>query len=167
MNLPEKELSVENYKKLSLGDLEELYERRVIPYLEKSLQTICAMLESEQNNKEIREQQQLMIVLTQEFTQLYTIHSEKELAFLSALRTRQTGKALSNVSPLVENHVQMRRLLTRIIDVAEQCLKLNDCSSVQKLGYAHINNFQQDITRLFFLEEEYLFPRLPLLLQNQ
>jgi iron-sulfur cluster repair protein YtfE (RIC family) len=167
MNMPERELSVENYKKLGLGDLEELYAVRVIPYLAKRLETIRVMLAPAQDKKDTMEQHALLVLYTQQFIQLYNSHTEKEMALLSALRTRQTGKALADVPQLLEGHREMRRLLMQISDVAEQCLNLNGCSSLQKLGYAHINNFRQDITRLFFLEEEYLFPRLPLLQQNK
>jgi iron-sulfur cluster repair protein YtfE (RIC family) len=163
MNLQERELSVDNYRKLGFRDLEQLYTLRIIPHVTKSLITISSLLKSTWGEKEIPECHHRATFLVEQFIQLYIDHSTKEVTLLSLLLNRH-GDTLSVVIPqLKESHTQMRQVLSHVSELALECDRNYSCSSLHKLGYAHINNLRQDISRLFFLEEEYLFPRLSLL----
>lgn len=163
MNQQNRELSVENYKKLGLRDLEQLYTLKIVPHLNKSLDTICTLLKSDVVEKKVGKYHSRAVSLMNQFTQLYRTHSTTELTILTALLARQENDLSVSVAELKESHRQMRKLLEQVSELAEQCTLSPDCSSLHKLGYAYTNNLMQDISRLFFLEEEYLFPRFPLL----
>lgn len=167
MELQVGELSVENYKKLGFRDLEQLYMRKIIPYLNKSLETAFTLLESKPEGKDIPGQHIVAGILAREFLLAYNNYSAKEITLFSALRARQTDKVLIDIPQLVESHQHMLHLLEQIDKLSEQCTNSQSCSPLHKLGYAHINNLRQDVSRLFFLEEEYLFPRLPLLIPGK
>jgi iron-sulfur cluster repair protein YtfE (RIC family) len=163
MNLQERELSVDNYRKLGLRDLEQLYTLRIIPHVTKSLATICTLLRSGWDEHEIPEYLIHSTKLMQQFVQAYTDHSSKEVTLLSMLLNRQADTLSVVIPQLKESHNQMRQLLKQVSELGGACDNSGSCSSLHKLGYAYINNLRQDISRLFFLEEEYLFPRLSLL----
>jgi len=167
MHLPEKELSVENYKKLGLRDLEQLYTVQVIPHLNKSIETINTLLGSEPGTTKTSEENKLAVSITRKFLVLYNNHAEKEIQLLSNLGTRHTDKVLTDIPKLIKSHKQLLQMLEQISELAEQRVDSESYSPLHKLGHAHIHNLKQDIARLFFLEEEYLFPRLRLLLQNK
>jgi iron-sulfur cluster repair protein YtfE (RIC family) len=163
MHLQDRELSVDNYRKLNLRDLEQLYALRIVPHLNKSLDTICTLLKSNDQQKETPEYHARATALVQQFTQLCMSHSSKEMVILSALRTHQANDLSTPILELKKNHQEMRQILHQVSELTAQANGSPGCSALHRLGYAYLNNLRQDISRLFFLEEEYLFPRLPLL----
>lgn len=163
MDLLVGELNVENYKKLGFRDLEQLYTQRVVPYLNKNLEAACTLLESNLDEKDLSGRHQLASSLAKQFLVVYNIHAAKEISLFNALRGRKTDKIRTEIPKLIESHKQMSYLLEQINKISDQCNSSETCSAQQKLGYAHINNLYQDVSRLSFLEEEYLFPRIPIL----
>ncbi len=163
MNLHAGELSFENYKKLGLPDLERFYALRIIPHLNTTMEAACALLESKPGEKGTAEQYVVVCSLARQFMKEYNEHSSKQLIMFEAQRTKQTDHVNIDVPKLLESHQQMCRILDQINELSEKGINSQAYSPMQKLGYAHINNLRQDVSRLFFLEEEYLFPRLHLL----
>lgn len=163
MNLQERELSVDNYRKLGLRDLEQLYTNRIIPHINESLTSISTLMNSGLEVKAITGLHAQATELLEQFVQVYTNHSAKEVTLISMLLNRKPAKLADLIPQLKDSHAQMRRLLTQISELGVECDKLHSCSYLHKLGYAYVSNLSQDISRLFFLEEEYLFPRLSLL----
>jgi DNA-binding transcriptional MerR regulator len=168
MNFSEKELSVDHFRKLGLSDLEQLYTLKIIPFMQSSLETACLLLESDQEGKEIPAQRQKGIALAKKLLSLYSDHTVKEASLITALRTRQikreSAEMAEKIAHLKKAHQQMRICLDQLNALSEKCSASDECTSLHKLGFAHLNNLGQDISRLFFLEEEYLFPRLPVLI---
>ncbi len=163
MNLQSGELNFENYKNLGLPDLEQFYTLRIVPHLNTTIETACALLETKPGEHGDAEQYMLACRLARQFLQTYNDHSTKQLSKFAAMRAKQSDHVLSDVPKLLESHKEMCQLLDQINELSEKCNNSQACSPLQKLGYAHINNLRQDVSRLFFLEEEYLFPRLHLL----
>lgn len=163
MNLQERELSVENYRKLGLRDLEQLYTTKIIPHINESLTSISTLMKSGAEVKVVPGLHAQATELLEQFVQVYTNHSAKEVTLIAMLLNRKSEKLADVIPQLKESHSQMRRLLMQIGELGVECDKLHTCSYLHKLGYAYVNNLRQDISRLFFLEEEYLFPRLSLL----
>lgn len=168
MNLAEREFNADQYKKLGLGDLEQLYTARITPFMVNSLETACLLLESETDEDEARAKNRAIISLARKLLATYTEHSRREVSLIAALRTRQikrgSDKIIAEIHALKEGHRQIRNYFEQLNAFSEKCNAAESCDALHKLGFAHINNIAQDISRIFFLEEEYLFPRLPVML---
>src|ERR1044071_9504532 len=111
MNLQERELSIEHYRKLGLRDLEQLYTHKIIPHITQSLNTISALLKAGAEEKEMPAFHVRAVSLMDQFVQLYTDHAAKEVTLLSLLLNRKAGTLTAVIPQLKESHEQMRRLL--------------------------------------------------------
>ena len=163
MNLAEKEFNADQYKKLGLGDLEKLYTIRITPFLDSSLETACLLLESESDEAGSPEKNRAVTSLARKLLASYTEHSRREISLITALRTRQikrgSDKMMAEIHRLKEGHRQIRNYFEQLNAYSEKCNASESCNALHKLGFAHINNIAQDISRIFFLEEEYLLNR--------
>ncbi|MDQ3110608.1 MAG: hypothetical protein M3R17_12005 [Bacteroidota bacterium] len=165
MNLnDERMLSVENYKKCGLAELERLCSKKIFPGLNKMLETTSELLESIPDDHRNPEEHAALTKHVHELLELCKDHNAKEIMLINSFRTgkkqKNSSKASEVIPKLVNDHRRLQNLFQRLEQLSDQYGNNSKQTSLHRLVYARINNARQDMARMFFLEEEYLFPRL-------
>ncbi|MEO5643729.1 MAG: hypothetical protein ABIQ40_02405 [Bacteroidia bacterium] len=172
MNFSGELLNAEKYKRLGLKELEQLYKNTIFPHLNNGIETTCELFESIRDEDKFREDGAIALSLIQEVHQLYNAHyinvTQLLTFFIEKNVNRESAVSQLTIPQLISDHHRIQDVFKTINRLSNQLGNDFQRTSLHRLAYAHINNISQDVARVFFLEEEYLFPRLfPLLQRNE
>jgi len=96
-------------------------------------------------------------------------HVRKEERLLFPLLTVSKRKSINSnearevvdfIGELKEEHQEIKNQFVLLRKATHEYECAVDSFPSQKLAYAQLNNLEQDFNRIFFVEEEYVFPRL-------
>ncbi|MDP1728343.1 MAG: hemerythrin domain-containing protein [Bacteroidota bacterium] len=137
------------------------------PYLQKTLATfiLCSKTISNSDNKE--ESKIIGDILIKLGKLIQKHFDEDERIFFPYLRLKIEN---TNSTKLSEFHISFKeiklkhqailKLFKKLRQVSNNYTPASETSATIKLSYAQLFNFEQDILKHIFLEEEILFPRL-------
>lgn len=158
-----------NYAQLPLKELAALIAKDYQPSLKESMNTILVQLDAahsiEPGKKEITTARAFVSRVSEIFFQ----HAGKEERLLFPLCSTATEKRASgrDIKELVQFIAELKSEHKQITEEIDNIRALTNtynyeplASPSQKLAYAQLNEFEQDVNRLIYIEEEFLFPRL-------
>lgn len=136
------------------------------PYLKKALTTfmLCSSKIIETNKKETEELSEVLLKLGNLIEQHLTW---EEQTFFPALRLKiKRGQHAEQddisdlISKIRSNHYAITKLINKNRLMSNNYVPHQGASSQLKLCYAQLFDFEQDILKHIFLEEDILFPKL-------
>lgn len=164
-----------NYSRLPLKELAVLIATDYHSTLKESMETVLVQLEAahkiDPQNKDLTKAHAQVRLIREFFLQ----HAGKEERLLFPLlnassEKRPSGRDAEEVRQFVQElKVEHRQLMTELVRMRSITNTYNSepaASPSQKLAYAQLNDFEQDVNRLVYIEEEFLFPRVLLLYQK-
>ncbi|CAN5229837.1 hypothetical protein BH09BAC5_BH09BAC5_12430 [soil metagenome] len=156
-------LTVDNFKNLGKHNLSRFYKERLFPKLNAELAEACRQMEMVSNSGSTPDGYDEAINTSKEILKLFSVHSTHELKFISQISATdsQIETIQVEISKIKKEHKKIQSLFEKLTDIANKFRLIPGISPYVKLADAHFSNLKQDFALLFFLEEEYLFPRLP------
>lgn len=165
----------QNYSRLPLRELAVLIATDYHSNLKEAMETVLVQLEAahriDPENAELSQARAQIILIRDFFLQ----HAGKEERFLFPLLNGDSEKRASGrdaeelrrfIAELKTEHRQLMSELTRLRSLTHTYNSKPAASPSQKLAYAQMNDFEQDVNRLVYIEEEFFFPRLLLVYQK-
>lgn len=159
----------QNYSLLPLRELAILISDDYHAKLKEAMETVLVQLDAahhiDAEKKELGLAHDFIIQIRDFFLQ----HAGKEERFLFPLLNNESGKRPSGrdteelrrfINELKAEHRQLMTQLTKLRSLTNTYNATPMASPSQKLAYAQMNDFEQDVNRLIYIEEEFLFPRL-------
>lgn len=177
LNLNQKMKQTSNssdYAKLKTGDLLDVISNDFQKEIVETIETVNLQLKTAHKLEPFDEELEFALVTSQEVEEKFTELISKEEKFLfPILRTskkRVQGEDekidfRSFISSLKEEHQKLKKQFSMIRKATHNYNCEPSYTPSHKLAFAQLNDLEQDFNRLFFVEEEYLFPRA-LKLQN-
>lgn len=164
-------IHTQEHSRLPLKELVVLLSKDYHSTLKESIDTILVQLGTahaiEEKNEELTKTKTLAGLLREFFFQ----HAAKEGRFLFPLSEKQVTEKDADelrlfITSLKSEHRQLTKKILRIRMLTNNYNCGPAASPSQKLAYARLNEFEQDVNRLIYIEEEFLFPRLLLVYQK-
>jgi len=155
------------YARLSVQELLDLVSGQMHDGAKDAMDTALVQLETAHKLEPNDEALEFAMVSLKTMQEKFNAHSGKEERLLFPLfkNGRSRNEALKNgvenfVAELLQEHDWLRTRLDWISRATRKYQCEPTATPSHKLAYAHLNDLEQDFNRLFFVEEEYLFPRL-------
>lgn len=161
-------LTINDYTKLSTKDLLNIVSTDFHPGMRETFATANLQLETAHKLEPLEEELEFAWVLLKEMKKNFLQHIEKEKQLLfplfSATKKRQRIQDEENeledfIGNLKAEHMVLKKQISAIRKATKNYTTEPTHTPSHKLAYAQLNNLEQDFNRLFFVEEEYLFPR--------
>lgn len=169
------QINNQNYARLPLKELAVLIATDYHATLKESMETVLVQIEAanriEPGNRELSKAS----VLIEQIRDFFIQHAGKEERLLFPLlntnsENRRTGRDAEElrrfITELKSEHRQLSVELQKIRLLTNSYNTEPTASPSQKLAYAQLNDFEQDVNRLIYIEEEFFFPRLLLIYQK-
>lgn len=163
------------YNRLNTRELVTLISRDYHPALKDALDSVIVQMEAAQKVEAGDQKVKKALASIKLFRDLFSAHSGKEERLLFPLVNNPTEKKLSGndiseirefLGELKAEHRRMEDEIDRIRIYTDHYSSEPSASPSHKLAYAQLNEFEQDFNRLVFVEEEFLFPRLSLIVKK-
>ncbi len=157
------------YAKFSIQDLLETVSNDFHASMKDTIATVLVQLETSHKLEPQEEELEFALQALKEMEQKFNEHILKEEFLLFPLfnieqKKRGTAQQLYGVEEFIRElkyeHEWMKDRFARIGKATHHYQCPMSATPSHKLAYAQLNDLEQDFTRLFFVEEEYLFPRL-------
>lgn len=163
------------YNRLNTRELVTLIAADYHPALKDALDSVIVQMETAQKVESGDQNVKKTLATIRLFRDLFLEHSGKEERLLFPLVTNPADKKMSGndvseirefLAELKSEHRRMEEEIDRIRIYTDHYSSEPSASPSHKLAYAQLNEFEQDFNRLVFVEEEFLFPRLSLIVKK-
>ncbi|HET6989768.1 MAG TPA: hemerythrin domain-containing protein [Bacteroidia bacterium] len=162
-------LNTNDYAKLSVENLLDIISDKFHKEIQETFDTVNLQLKIAHKLEPLEEELEFALVMVGEIEKKFTEHIEKEEILLFPIlgvtkkRTGVYGEENDTeefISDLKSEHDILKTQFSQIRKATNQYTCEPSSTPSHKLAYAQLNDLEQDINRLFFVEEEYLFPRV-------
>ncbi len=160
MSKPGRELNVENFKNLGRHNIAQFYNERLFPRFNNELEDAYKHLQLFSASHKAPEGYNKVIELAHQIIQQFSIHTTKEIKMLMVSSIQDKEKIAAEKKELLKEHRIIQSLFEELNKLSISLRSIPEMPSTFRLADARFNNLRQDFSLLFFLEEEYLFPRL-------
>jgi iron-sulfur cluster repair protein YtfE (RIC family) len=155
--------------KLNGNDLLNLISSEFHVGMNESFTSVSQQLEIARKLEAIDEELEFSLVSIKKIREKFLEHMQKEerllFPLLSSPRKSKTSLNGENgigefIAELKEEHTWIRKQFDLINKATHHYECDTDSTPSHKLAFAQLNDLEQDFKKLFFIEEEYVFPRL-------
>ncbi|HTL82191.1 MAG TPA: hypothetical protein VL651_10825 [Bacteroidia bacterium] len=156
-----------SYPDLKMKDLVKLIREEYVPAIRESFSTIITLLGSAHIVEPSEEEVNYILHHVQRLAEEFRVHAETEDTKLFPVKhflytddhhlDREAGRLLQES---LKEHARFRFEMSNIRNLSAEYHCEVTSSPSHKLAYAQLSDLEQDMKRLFFIEEEYLFPKL-------
>jgi iron-sulfur cluster repair protein YtfE (RIC family) len=157
-----------DYAKLSIGDLLRVISDDFQKEMVETFETVNTQLKTAHKLEPLDEELEFALVTSQQVEEKFMELINKEEKFLFPLLTFSKKKQVADeeksdfnsfISALKTEHQNLKKQFSLIRKATGNYNCEPSFTPSHKLAFAQLNDLEQDFNRLFFVEEEYLFPR--------
>jgi iron-sulfur cluster repair protein YtfE (RIC family) len=161
-------LNTSDYTKMSIQDLLNVITNDFHNEMKETFETVNLQLTTAYNLEPREEELEFACVTMKQTEKKFVEHIEKEeqllfpLFSISKKRKNNSADGIDLeefIDGLRSEHNWIRQQIGQIRKATNNYKSEPAFTPSHKLAYAQLNDLEQDFTRLFFIEEEYLFPR--------
>lgn len=160
--------NINDYTKLSIQELLEIVATDFHKGMRETFATVNLQLEIAHKLEPREEELEFAWASLKEMERDFIQHISKEEQLLFPILTHpkkrqalpEEAKELNYfISNLKAEHALLKTQIAQIKRITNNYAAEPSFTPSHKLAYAQLNDLEQDFNRLFFVEEEYLFPR--------
>lgn len=158
-----------DYSRLPLRELAVLIAQDYHSSLKEAIDTVLVHLDTAYSIHSSDKKLVRIRALASRIREMFVEHAEKEERLLFPMLLADTDKRFTGrdiqefrlfLGELKAEHRRLGEEFTNVRDLTNNYNFEASASPSEKLAYARLNEFEQDLNRLFYIEEEFLFPRI-------